>query len=137
MDGTAFAAPVRPTSLSLLTPCRLLDTRASTGFLGGPALVANAPRLFPVGGVCGIPATARAIAANVTVSDPTSDGLLRIHASDIGAPDATVINFRARQTRANNATIALGPDAEFTVRFETAASAGQVHVIVDVVGWYE
>ncbi len=137
MNGSSFAAPVRPASLSLLNPCRVIDTRASTSFLGGPALVANAPRLFPVGDVCGIPATARAIAANVTVSDATSNGLLRIHASDIGAPDATVINFRAGQTRANNATIALGPDAEFTVRFETVAPAGGVHVIVDVVGFFE
>jgi hypothetical protein len=97
--------------------------------------MAMAKRVFPVGDACGIPSTARAIAANVTVSDATSGGLLRIHASDIGAPEATVINFRSGQTRANNATIALGPDAEFTVRFE--APGGNVHVIVDVVGWYE
>jgi ELWxxDGT repeat protein len=137
MDGSSFTAPVRPASLSLVSPCRILDTRAAAGFLGGPALVANAPRVFPVGGACGIPSTARAIAANVTVSDATSDGLLRIHASDIGAPEATVINFRSWQTRANNATIALGPDAEFTVRFEASTGTGEVHVIVDVVGWYE
>ena len=137
IDGFAFAAPVRPTSLSLVNPCRVLDTRSTNDFLGGPALPAKAPRLFPVGGVCGIPWTARALAANVTVTSATADGLLRIHASDIGAPDASVMNFRAGQTRANNATIALSGDGEFTVRYETATGAGEVHVIVDVVGWYE
>jgi ELWxxDGT repeat protein len=137
MDGTSFAAPVRPSSLSLLAPCRVIDTRASPDFLGGPALVANAPRVFPVGDVCGIPATARAIAANVTVTGATADGLLRLHASDIGAPEASVINFRTGQTRANNVTVALSPDAEFTVRFEASAGTGEVHAIVDVVGWYE
>ncbi len=135
IDGAAFAAPVRAATLSLVTPCRVLDTRLANGFLGGPAVPANAPRVFPVGGVCGIPWTARAIAANVTVTGATSDGLLRIHASDIGAPDATVSNFRSGQTRANNATIQLGADGEFTVRYE--ASGGTTHVIVDVVGFYE
>jgi hypothetical protein len=96
-----------------------------------------AKRLFPVGDACGIPSTARAIAANVTVTGATVDGLLKIHSSDIGSPETSVINFRAGQTRANNATIALGPDAEFTVRFEASTGTGEVHVIVDVVGWYE
>ena len=137
MDGTAFTASVRATTLSLLTPCRVLDTRLANGFLGGPAVPANAPRVFPVGDVCGIPWTARAIAANVTITGATSDGLLRVHASDIGAPDATVMNFRGGQTRANNATIGLGADGEFTVRYETTTGAGEVQVIVDVVGFYE
>lgn len=127
----------RPTALSLLNPCRLVDTRSATAFLGGPAVTARVPRVFPVGDACGIPWTARALAANVTVAGATADGLLRIHASDIGAPEASVINFRAGQTRANNATVALGPDAEFTVRLETSSGTGEAHVIVDVVGWYE
>ncbi len=135
MDGRAFAAPVRPTSFRVLTPCRVVDTRLADGFLGGPVLEAGTPRVFPVAGACGIPATARSIAANVTVTGSTSDGLLRIHASDIGAPDSTVVNFRAGRTRANNATIGLGADADFTIRFE--APSGEAHVIVDVVGWYE
>jgi ELWxxDGT repeat protein len=137
IDGFAFAAAVRPSTLSLVAPCRVLDTRDAAGFLGGPAVAALEPRVFPVGDVCGIPWTARALAANVTVTGATSDGLLRIHPSDIGAPDATVMNFRAGQTRANNATLALSGDGEFTVRYETPTGAGQVHVIVDVVGYYE
>lgn len=137
MDGTAFAAPVRPTSLVLVTQCRILDTRLPTRFLGGPALLANGSRVFPVGGVCSIPWTARALAANVTVTGATADGLLKIHPSDIGAPDASVINFHAGQTRANNATLALSGDAEFTVRLNTSAGTGEAHVMVDVVGYYE
>ena len=125
----------KSTSFSLLSPCRLIDTRQARGFLGGPALSAGAPRVFPVGGVCGIPWTARSIGANVTVTNATSDGVLRIHASDIGAPDAAAINFRAGQTRANNVMISLGPDGDFTVRFE--APTGTAHVIVDVVGFFE
>lgn len=135
MDGGAFAAPVRPSSFRVLTPCRVFDTRLDRGFLGGPALAAGLPRVFPVAGACGIPATARAIAANVTVTGATADGALRVHASDIGAPDTTVLSFRAGRTRANNAMIGLGTDAELTVRFD--APGGEVHVLLDVVGWYE
>lgn len=135
MDGSAFTEAVRPARYHVLTPCRVIDTRLERGFLGGPALEAGAPRLFPVGGACGIPATARSVAANVTVTGATSDGHIRIHAPEIGAPEATVLSFTAGRIRSNNATIGLGAEAELTIRLD--ASGGSGHVILDVVGWYE
>lgn len=137
VDASGFSAYVPPTRLSLVPACRLVDTRRASDFLGGPPVFANEPRFFPVGGACGIPSTARALAANVTVVGATVEGHLRLHASDVGAPDASVMNFRAGQTRANNTTIALSGDAEMTVRYETATGVGAVDVIVDVVGYYE
>src|SRR5260370_6402956 len=39
-----------------ITPCRLADTRGSTGTFAGPALAPNTARTFPVlSGPCGIP----------------------------------------------------------------------------------
>jgi hypothetical protein len=39
-----------------LTPCRLVDTRGPTGALGGPSLVGNAARSFPLlAGACNVP----------------------------------------------------------------------------------
>ena len=51
-----------------VTPCRLLDTRMVAQ---GPALASGAPRLVTVAGSCGVPAHARAIAANIAAVAPT------------------------------------------------------------------
>src|SRR5262252_5219877 len=62
-----------------ITPCRLVDTRNPPGPSGGPALVGNGTRSFPVtGGTCGIPATAQAAVLNVVVVGPNAGGHLRI-----------------------------------------------------------
>ena len=54
-----------------MTPCRVVDTRASQGFppaFGPPSLVAGASRTFPVqsSASCPIPAAAQAYSFNVT-----------------------------------------------------------------------
>lgn len=56
-------------------------------------------------------------------------------APTIGATDATVLEFRVRRPRVNNATTGLLGDAELTIRFE--APSGQVYAIVGFVGWHE
>jgi hypothetical protein len=69
-------------------------------------------RVFRVFGLCGIPATARAVSA------------------------ATAISFPAGRTRANNAIIGLSSDGQgaFAVFSE---AAGTVHLIVDLNGYFE
>jgi len=49
-----------------VTPCRVVDTRGAVGPWGGPSLQPSASRDFTLGGRCGIPADAIAVAANVT-----------------------------------------------------------------------
>src|SRR5262249_14210192 len=65
-------------SFYTLRPCRLIDTRNSNGPDGGPALVANTDRLFRLVG-CGIPSTAKAVAANITVTQGNKAGQLTIY----------------------------------------------------------
>src|SRR5262249_56266695 len=85
-------------------PCRLLDTRGAAG----PALAANTQRLFPAAGLCGVPATARAIAADVTVTGATAGGYVQIFPAGAPLPPTSTINFSPQQTRSNNALLALG-----------------------------
>ncbi len=66
-DPTTFIVVSPPMDFYLLPPCRLLDTREANGPFGGPPLQANAVRVFPVVGRCGVPSEARALSANVTV----------------------------------------------------------------------
>ncbi len=118
-----------------VTPCRLVDTRDPAGPRGGPSLVAGADRTFPVGGVCGIPPTARALSVNLTVTAPTVPGFLTLFPSGGASPLASTINFRAGQTRSNNAIVTLGPDGGIVVRAGMASGGAQV--ILDVNGYFD
>ncbi|HYN41662.1 MAG TPA: glycoside hydrolase family 44 protein, partial [Thermoanaerobaculia bacterium] len=97
-----------PSSFHTLTPCRLVDTRNATGPFGGPALTAGETRSFTVAdGACGVPADAKAVAVNVTVTGQTAAGALTLFPGSGVAPVTTTISFAAGKTRANNALIGL------------------------------
>ncbi len=117
-----------------LTPCRLADTRvAPNGPSAGPNLLPSQTRDFPVAGVCGVPAAARAVAANVTIVFPGAAGYLTLFPPGISSQTST-INFNAGAIRANNATFTLGPSGTVSV-FCGIANAG-AHLLIDVVGYY-
>jgi hypothetical protein len=117
-----------------LPPCRVLDTRNANGALGGPALAASADRTFTVRDVCGIPATAGAISVNVTVTQGSAAGDLRLRPGGTPLPLVSSINYAAGQTRANNATVPLGPGGTVAVR--CVQGSGTVHFVLDVNGYY-
>ena len=118
-----------------LTPCRLLDTRQAGQ---GPALQSGVPRLLLTHGACGIPATARVLSLNVTVTQPSGGGYLTLYPADIPIPGTSTVNYRAGQTRANNAVLSLATDGSGGLRAVAAvAGAGSVHLIVDVNGYFE
>jgi hypothetical protein len=116
-------------------PCRAIDTRGPAGPFGGPALIANTDREFSLAGLCGIPATARAVAANVTVTQGTRLGHLRLRPAGTPVPPNSAINYSPGQTRANNAIFALRTGGDFAVY--CAQPAGTVHFILDVSGYFE
>jgi hypothetical protein len=126
-----------PTGLSFytVTPCRLFDTRNPSGPLAGPALVAGANRTLTAAGQCGIPATARALSLNVTVTQPGAAGDLRFFPGGSVVPLVSTINYRAGQSRANNAVAALGAAGDLTVLCDQGA--GTVQLILDVNGYFQ
>ncbi len=115
------------------TPCRVLDSRQQ-----GPALTSGVKRTFAVEGLCGIPATARAVVVNVTIVQPSGAGHVVLHPGDLASPLTNTINFTAGATRANNAILALAFDGTGTLAATPAvAGGGTVHLILDVNGWFE
>jgi glucose/arabinose dehydrogenase len=118
-----------------VTPCRVFDTRDPAGPWGGPRLAAGADRTFVVGGRCGVPATARAVSVNVTVTEPTDFGFLTLFPPGGIVPLASTINFRPGQTRANNAAVTLGAASDLVVR--AGMASGGVHVLLDVSGYFD
>jgi hypothetical protein len=127
------AAPGVPLKFFTLAPCRILDTRNPNGPLGGPALAANAARTFASAATCGIPATARALSINVTVTGGAAIGDVRLFPGSTALPLVSVINFTAGQTIASNTVLSLG-GGNLTARLD---SAGTVHLILDVNGYFE
>jgi hypothetical protein len=127
------AAPGVPLQFFTLAPCRILDTRNASGPLGGPALAANAARTFASAGICGIPKTARALSVNIAVTGGSAAGDIRLFPGGTAAPVASTINFNPGRTLANNAVLSLG-GGNFTALLD---SAGPVHLIVDVNGYFQ
>jgi hypothetical protein len=125
-----------------LAPCRIVDTRGAAGPTGGPVLLANSDRSFPIRGACGVPGTAQAAVFNVTVATPTDVGDLRIFPAGTAAPLASVINWLTSDLAlANGAIIPLGDDGggnHVAVHVDMPlGSAGTVHLILDVTGYFE
>jgi len=122
-----------PTKFYTLAPCRVVDTRNTPGSNGGPALQPSSQRNFPVSGLCSIPSTAVAIAANIAVTEPQTGGHLVIFPGGTPIVSTSSINFGAGKTRANNAILALGSGS-----LEVSnGSAGTVHFILDVNGYFQ
>lgn len=135
MVGPTIRVVATPgTAFHTLTSCRIVDTRRAPGPWGAPALPGGGLRSFALAGQCGIPMTAKSVAANVTVTQPAAGGHLVVFPAGGSAPLASVINFSAGQTRANNAVLKLGTGGAITVQ---SGSPGAVHFILDVTGWFE
>jgi hypothetical protein len=133
--GQATARIHDPGNLFTVAPCRVLDTRDPAGPYGGPALGAGQSRAFALAGRCGIPASARAVTLNLTVTGPTAAGNLRLYPADQAVPSTSTLNYSSGQTRANNAIVGLSPSGALAVRCTQAA--GTAHVILDVTGYFE
>jgi uncharacterized repeat protein (TIGR01451 family) len=110
-------------------PCRVVDTREE-----GPILTGEVLRDIQVVGKCLVPSGASAVATNVTVTGATAPGNVRLWASGMPEPNTSTVNYTAGSTRANNAIVGLGANGKVSAM---ARPSGQVHVIVDVTGFFQ
>jgi hypothetical protein len=119
---------------TLVPPCRVVDTRDASRF-GPKPLSGGAEAAFSVGGQCGIPETAWALAGNVTVTQPAGLGHLRLFPADTSPPLTSSLNFGPGQTRANNVVVPLNDLGRLGVL--VSQGAGSVHVIIDTSGYFQ
>lgn len=138
-DGSASSTPV-PVVVApdagmgfyTIAPCRLVDTRTAA------PLTSDAPLALPAASACGVPPTARALAANVTVVGATTPGNVAIYPGNYPRPPVSTLNFSPGQTRANSAILGLASDASGTLAANAFLLAGgKVHLIVDVSGYFQ
>ena len=125
--------PVAGGNFYTVRPCRAIDTRSRSGPYGGPGLTGNAVRGFSLAARCGIPPSAKAIVANVTVVGTSSTGYLALFPSGVSRPGTSTVNFLPGRTRANNMILPLGQEASFTA----FCSSGAAHLLLDTVGYFD
>jgi len=116
-----------------LTPCRVVDTRQAAGPLGGPTLVGNQGRTFPIlSSACNIPATAQAYSLNYTVV-PRAPKLSFLTTWPTGQSQPTVstLNASTGAITANAALVPAGTNGDVDV-FVTE----NTDLVVDVNGYF-
>lgn len=129
LAATVTVSPLPATGalFTTVTPCRVYDSRSTT------ALPEGAVRNIAIGGVCGIPVSARAVAANLTAVTPASTGWFALYTGNTVWDGTSTMNYRAGKTRANNAVVPLSPDGILAIR-----NGGPVtHFIIDVSGYFQ
>jgi PKD repeat protein len=120
-----------PLDFYTVEPCRVLDTRFGSPLGSGTA------KIVSLTDVCGIPAGARAIAANVTVPAPAVSGNVALYPGNYPSTGTSTINFSAGKTIANNATLPLSTDGTGMVAaLASFGGGGTVNLVIDVAGYY-
>jgi hypothetical protein len=109
-----------------LSPIRALDTRFDFDTPLGADEYINLPIVMP-----GSPISA--VMMNVTVTAPTAGSYLTIWPSGSSLPNASSLNFVPGQTVPNLVVAPVGPDGAVNIY----NFAGDVEVIVDIVGLFE
>jgi len=121
-----------------VSPGRVLDTRPGYATLDGAwagvgSLRAGGTLELPVVGRAGVPAGGvAAVAVNIAVTEPTQPSFLTAFPTGAPRPTAANLNFVAGQTVPNMAILKVGTGG----RISLYNLAGQVHVVVDVLGWF-
>src|SRR5215471_14524256 len=111
-------------------PCRAFDTRAADG----PPLSGKSDRTIVLANRCGIPLSARAVSANVTITGPTKNGQIVIYPAGISLPKTSSLSFSRNQTRANNEILDLGPNGDIIVH--STPHDESVELIIDINGYF-
>jgi len=113
-----------------IVPSRVLDSRDNAGTMLGAWHAGEARDVTIVGGGA-VPSNARAVLANVTVLGGAVPSHLTTWPAGKPRPTASTINVAPGQAIANLAVLSLNNG-----RVGVFNNAGDVHIIIDVVGWY-
>jgi hypothetical protein len=137
IDYDGYFAPPAAGSLSFypVTPCRVVDTRASQSFpspFGSPSMAANSSRNFPVlSSPCGIPSTAKAYALNVTALPPGPLGFVTVWPAGQPFPGSSTLNSYSGTIVANAAIVPAGAGGAVAVY-----ASNLTDVVLDIVGYF-
>ena len=133
LDAIGYLTSSGLAKLAMLTaPERVVDTRPSDD----GAIGAGSTRCFPVAGVADIPASATAVAVNLTAVGFDSQGWLTAYPAGSPLPATSSLNFDpSAYALANGTIVGLGSNGQLCINVGTLPGSGSSHVLVDVVGY--
>jgi hypothetical protein len=135
LDINGYFVPVSNTSaleFYPVTPCRLVDTRGANGALGGPSLVGNSVRSFPIlSSSCSVPSTAQAYSLNYTSVPQETLGFLTTWPTGQTQPLVSTLNAPTGAVTANAAIVPAGTNGDVSV-FVTNDS----NLVIDINGYF-
>lgn len=137
IGGVRAASPGAPSSFVPITPCRMVDTRAtetvgtrSTPIGPSQAVTFN---VWGTNGNCTIPNTAVGIVTNTTAVNPTDSSFLTVWPADASQPLTSNLNWiPTSPPTPNQVTVGLSATGAVNV----FNKHGSVDVIIDIVGYY-
>ena len=129
-------AGANPLVFVAMTPCRVVDTRASQGFpgaFGAPSLSGGISRTFPLqsSANCSIPPAAQAYSLNVTVVPPGATGFLTAYPTGQTLPLAATLVWTQGAITSNAAIVPGGTNGAIDVY-----SNGPTDLVIDINGYY-
>jgi len=135
-DPAASPAGASPLVFVAMTPCRVVDTRASQGFTGAfgpPSLAHGASRTFPMQSstTCTIPAAAQAYSLNITVVPPGPLAFLTAYPTGQPLPLAATVNSPLGFIVGNAAIVPAGTGGAIDL-----FAADATDVVIDINGYY-
>jgi hypothetical protein len=143
LDVSGYFVQAPATGPSMLytpvTPCRLIDTRNSTGPLGGPYLSAGKPRSFSLAGQCGLPDLSNGGVLSVNVTAVPRSGTLGYltvwgtSETENTTPISSTLNAPTGTVVANAAFLTINPGTDTSI---SAYAYNDTDLIVDVTGFF-
>ncbi|GIF74292.1 right-handed parallel beta-helix repeat-containing protein [Asanoa siamensis] len=134
LRGLASECIMLTAAYNPVTPRRVLDTRSGFGVVPAAGPVPIGPDAAVDFYVNNPLWTASAVVLNVTATQPTTSGFLKVYEHLDAEPDASNVNFAAGQTIANLVTVRV---QEKTARIRIRnGGRGTVHVLADLAGYY-
>jgi hypothetical protein len=123
-----------------MTPCRVVDTRASQGFppaFGPPSLVAGASRTFPIksSATCTIPSIAQAYSFNITVVPSTPSGFITTYPTGQPLPLAATLVW-SQGAITSNAAVVAGGGTNFPGGMVDLFANSATDLVIDINGYY-
>lgn len=135
LAASSALAQSGPYSYYPLTPCRIADTRGPAGVNSGPILGNNSSRDFQIRSKCGVPTTAKAVSLNITTVGATAQSFLSVWPSGQARPLVSMLNFdQTDPALANGIIVGL---STATLDLSVYNATGNVHVLIDVTGYFQ
>jgi hypothetical protein len=105
------------------------NTTVDGKYAGTGMRAAGSVLQLPVTGRGGVPGNAKAVALNLTITQPAATGYATVYPCGTKRPNASTINFKAGTTIANGVLAKVGTNGRVCIYTHRAA-----HLVVDVVG---